>query len=282
MEAKLQQLRQKRSQQIQGVKSTTSGATTRDVQLVACRLANRLCFILNVEHSGASGSSSSAGVGEQSVGATTAPKSISAEIAERGGVNAVTLLFRMFEAADKELMTEALTLTVSLIRGCASVTKSPLGEDASSSTPSLTSPLHSSLESHSKVEEGTYEMGSSAPLLPLLKVLHTPTTCRRVAEVRMRRLKTQRLDCVFRDTFPHLRDTIPVEHQFMNVTRKYWAKSLHRFAVGCWPLSWQKSNNLFLANISLLDQEKIRNVGRRKFYSAFYCSSKFVLLAFFF
>lgn len=171
MEAKLQQLRRRRVEQSQQVKSITSGATARDVQLVACRLANRLCLTLNSDMDG--------GNSEGGLSATIAPKSVAAALAMSGGVDAVALIFRMFEATDKELMVEATTLALSLVRGCAMVTRNPSGD--ASAEPSLTSP-YASLGSESRVEDGA---GFSSHLLPLLKTLHAPTTCRRIAEVSM-------------------------------------------------------------------------------------------------
>lgn len=109
---------------------------------------------------------------------TTGPKCVNALLAMGGGVDAVALIFRMFEATDKELMVEVITLALSLVRGCAMVPSNPLGE--ASSEPSPLSASNSSLGSKLRGED---DAGISSHLIPLLNTLHAPTSCRKIAEV---------------------------------------------------------------------------------------------------
>lgn len=96
MEARLQQLHRRRAEQTHHVKSTTSGATARDVQLVACQVANRLCLTLDNDGVGSGSSVTAGGGGAGAAGA----KSVAVALASSGGVDAVALVLRMFEASD--------------------------------------------------------------------------------------------------------------------------------------------------------------------------------------
>lgn len=176
-EAKLHQLRRWRAEQATlHLKSTTSGATTRDVQLVACRVANRLCLTLDGE-GGIDGGGERRGLGGILQGELSRRQSVAVALASGGGVAAVTLLFRMFEALDIELMMEALSFALALARGCASM---PVLDDSSSETPSLAAPqiLGS--------EEAAKEQIAGPPLLPsirILRALYAPSVCRKIAEI---------------------------------------------------------------------------------------------------
>eukprot|EP00903_Cladosiphon_okamuranus_P006843 g6665.t1 len=88
-ERKLQQLRRRRIDQVNlHVKSTTSGATARDVQLLACRLANRLSCTLDDESNGggiSGGGKAGAARGGGGLGDTA---SVAAQMASAGGAPA--------------------------------------------------------------------------------------------------------------------------------------------------------------------------------------------------
>lgn len=188
-EARLRQLRQRRLDQVNlHVKSTTSGATARDVQLLACRLANRLCATLDEESSGGG----VGGMGGRSMGRTVDGDSdlggkatVAMEIASSGGVDAVALIFRMFEALDSELMMEALQFALVLAYACATA------------VPDNSVPNPTSLESSSQALAVADE--SSQPL-SLLRPLYEPSVCKRVAEVAKQypnSRQSQRLCCMF-------------------------------------------------------------------------------------
>lgn len=172
-EAKLQQLRYRRAEQPnKHIKSTTSGATVRDVQLVACRLANCLCLSLDgVDGGGATGKGGSEGTSFGERGATK----VVVDMLKAGGVDAVTLVFRMFEASDLELMVETLAFSLALTRGCA-VTPPPPTDDSSDGSSFLVS-------ISSRGELQTRGKEDAAELAPLLRPLYTPTCCRRVADI---------------------------------------------------------------------------------------------------
>lgn len=176
---KLQQLRRQRVEHTSKpyFKSTTSGANTRDVQLIACRLANRLCVTFDETIGEArgdcrDGKPRGTNIMSQAWGGTSC---LAAELAAKGGVTAVALVLRMFDASDLELMEEALTLALTLTRGC--VAASADVEDSLSSTAS--SPLSYSHMSGSRKQEPE----QTRELLPLLSAFHTPLICRRIAEV---------------------------------------------------------------------------------------------------
>lgn len=181
-EAKLQQLRRQRAEHSSKphFKSTTSGANTRDVQLIACRLANRLCVTFDETVGEARGDCRDGrlrGTNEMSQvwGGTSC---LAAELAAKGGVTAVALLLRMFDASDLELMEEALTLTLTLTRGCVA---------ASADVESSLSSTASSLFNYSHVcGSREQEPEQTKELLPLLSAFHTPLVCRRFAEVAKR------------------------------------------------------------------------------------------------
>lgn len=180
VEAKLQQLRLRRAEQNLQVKSTTSGATTRDVQLVACRLANRLCLTLDDNDADTNEGLSRGGNA----------LSVAVAIATSGGIAAVALLFRMFDASDLDLMVEALTFALEMARGC---TRGSSSDDVSE-----TSSLASRTQSV-ELEVRRREVTETCALLPLLQALHAPSVCRRMTEAakefpRSRRI--QRLCCL--------------------------------------------------------------------------------------
>lgn len=177
-EAKLQQLRRRRAEHTSKpyFKSTTSGANTRDVQLIACRLANRLCVTPDEKVGEARGDGSSGRLSgtNESFQAWGGASCLAAELAAKGGITAVALLLRMFDATDLELMEDALTLALALTRGCVAASA-----DAEDSLPSTASSLLSySHVSGSKEQEPE----QTKQLLPLLSAFHTPLVCRRVAE----------------------------------------------------------------------------------------------------
>ena len=184
-EVKLQQLRQRRLKQANlNVIVTTSGATARDVQLVACRLGNRLCATLDDDSDRSSGAGGGGGVGGgagrgsggTSRGVLGASSIVAAAMASAGGVEAVTLLLRVFDASDLELMVEALNFALTLARGCAAATA--VRNDAFSDTSSLTT-LHAS----GSAEAVRDPAAESASLLLLLRMLYAPSACRKVAEI---------------------------------------------------------------------------------------------------
>ena len=190
-ERKLEQLRRRRIDQVNlHVKSTTSGATARDVQLLACRLANRLCSTLDDESNGGGMSGGAKVVPSTSGGDGLGDKTtVAAQMASAGCVNAVALIFRMFEALDLELMVEALQLSLLLARACAAVAPA---DDAPASEAS-------SLASASGAIAVADEPAEPSPLLPLLRPLYTPSTCKRVSEVTKQfphSRKAQRLSCL--------------------------------------------------------------------------------------
>lgn len=169
-EAKLARLRRRRVDEVNlHVKSTTSGATARDVQLLACRLANRLCATLDEE----SGVGVSGGGG--GLGGTT---SVAVEIASAGGVNGVALIFRMFEALDLGLMLEALQFALLLSCACAAATAT---DDSASENSSLASSSQGGLGTGSNKHDTAEQQPS--PLLPLLRPLYAPSFCRKVAQI---------------------------------------------------------------------------------------------------
>lgn len=187
-EKQLQQLRRRRIDHVNlHIKSTTSGATARDVQLLACRLAIRLSSTLDDE-TNAGGMSDGGKVGATGGGGGLRDKTtVAAQMASDGCVDAVALIFRMFEALDLELMVEALQLSLVLARACAAV---PPADDASEA---------SSLASSSQALAETDEPAELSPLLPLLRPLYTPSTSKKVSEVAKQfphSRKTQRLCCL--------------------------------------------------------------------------------------
>ncbi|CAM9698027.1 unnamed protein product [Scytosiphon promiscuus] len=146
-EARLARLRRRRVDEVNlHVKSTTSGATVRDVQLLACRLANP----------------------------TT---SVAVDMASAGAVNAVALILRMFEAPDLGLMLEALQLAILLSCACAAARAA---DDSASETSSLASSSQGGFGTGTNKHD-TAEQPS--PLLPLLRPLYAPSFCRKVAEI---------------------------------------------------------------------------------------------------
>lgn len=193
-EAKLQQLRRRRAQQASvRLKMTTSGATARDVQLVACELANRVCVTLDDDDGGNGGGDVGGGRGPEGMlrDGLGNKSSVAAAIASAGGVAAVTLLFRMFEASDLHLMVEALTLALALARGCAAT---PAADVSASETSSL-----AASQASGSADAWRAQMAEPSPLLPLLRTLYAPSVCRRVAEFAMefpRSTKVQSLCCL--------------------------------------------------------------------------------------
>ncbi len=193
-EARLRQLRQRRVDQVNlHVKSTTSGATARDVQLLACRLANRLCATLDDETGVGGGGKAgikSGGVGGGGGGGELGSKTaVAVDLASAGGVDAVALIFRLFEALDSQLMVEALQFALVLACACAAVVTE---EESSSETSSLAS-------SSSRALAAADERSEPSPLLPLLRPLYAPSSCKRVSEVARRfphSRKTQSLCCL--------------------------------------------------------------------------------------
>lgn len=170
-EVKLRQLRLRREKQSNvRLKSTTSGATTRDVQLVACRLANCLCVALD----GDSGDSIHPDSNLKALGGSVGHKSVAAAaIAAGGGVNAVALLFRMFGASDQELMVEAITLSVALTRASATA---PISDGSASEASSNAS-------TPGDVAKTKRVVPDCSSFRALLHVLHAPSVCRRIAQV---------------------------------------------------------------------------------------------------
>lgn len=175
-EAKLQQLRDRRAEQPnKHMKSTTSGATARDVQLVACRLANCLCLSLDGVDGGGGATGKGGSEGASSFGELGAMKVV-VDMVKAGGVDAVALIFRMFEASDLELMVETLAFSLALARGCAAKPAPPPADDSSSGSSFLVSTT-------SREESGTREDEDVAELAPLLRTLYIPPCCSRVAEI---------------------------------------------------------------------------------------------------
>lgn len=188
-EAKLARLRRRRADEVNlHVKSTTSGATARDVQLLACRLANRMCATLDDENGGGSG-----------LGGTT---SVAVEIASAGGVDAVALIFRVFEAVDLRLVLEALQLALSLSCACAAATAT---DDSASETSSLASSSQGLGKTSTKPETAD----QPSPWLPLLRPLYAPSFCRKVAEISNQfphSRRAQRLCCLLVSKLGSLND----------------------------------------------------------------------------
>lgn len=183
-EAKLLQLRRRRAEGANlHIKSTTSGATARDVQVVACRLANRLCDALS------DGGGGGGGVAGEASGRVGRKVSVPAQLASAGGVATVALVFSMFEVSDQELMVETLAFALRLTRGCVA-TSAALDDSVFRAT---------SEDSASANGVSKEQVPEPSPLLPLLRTLYAPSVCRSVSEVLKQHpqsKRVQRLGCL--------------------------------------------------------------------------------------
>ena len=210
-EAKLQQLRVRRERlkhANMNVKVTTSGATARDVQLAACRLGNRICSTLDDDSDmssgaggggGGGGGGTGSGSGRMSRGVLGASSRVATAMASAGGVEAVTLLLRVFDASDLDLMVEALTFALTLARGCGAAAAAAAAAAGRDDAFSDTSSLVASRASAESAEAARDQAAESASLMLLLRMLYAPSTCRRVAEIAKtfkRSKRVQRLCCL--------------------------------------------------------------------------------------
>ncbi|CAM9687788.1 unnamed protein product [Discosporangium mesarthrocarpum] len=110
-EGKLQALRdRRRRERVQRSRGVPGGTTMRDVQLWACRVANRL-LLADQEQPPSMG-----GLGMSDVSGDGAGGGVAGTLVGGGAVTATARLLRMFEASDLLLMREVLGLAITLVR----------------------------------------------------------------------------------------------------------------------------------------------------------------------